>query len=92
MRYFLYIVHQNKPIGIVVDENADRVRVYPPERMGHCSEWKSEWLDYYDNLNQNGRIECMFEVCENQFKKFAEKGEIPECHDAYFVAQRKIRT
>jgi len=31
----------------------------------------------------------MFEICEAQFKKFAETGKTPDCHDAYFVAERK---
>ena len=30
----------------------------------------------------------MFEICENQYRKFAESGRVPDNHDGYFVAER----
>ncbi len=91
MRYFFYTKGWTTPAEatvIIVDENSELVTLHPP-RGGGYSHSRSTWMEYFDGLNEEGRKTTMFEICENQFKKFAEKGIMPENHDAYFVAQRR---
>ena len=89
MRYFYYINGPNKATVVIADENNDRVTLFPPERVNHCSTRKSDWIDYYNGLDEDCRKTIMFEICENQYKKFAETGRVPDNHDGYFVAQRQ---
>ena len=86
MRYFVYINQPNGWTIIVADENDDRVKLYPPERVHECSSNKADWIGYYDMLG-----ESMYEICENQFKKCIVTGVIPENYNEYFVAQRKAK-
>ena len=88
MRYFFYINRPDRRTVVIADENKDRVELYPPERANDCSARKSDWLDYYNSLDEDGRKTTMFEICENQYKKFAETGRVPDNHDGYFVAER----
>ena len=74
---------------VIVNESSDNVTLHP--HPNNCSIRKSDWLCYYDNLDEEGRRTIVYEICENQFRKFDETGVTPESHDAYFVAQRMIR-
>ena len=91
MRYFFYANRPDRGGVIVVDESAERVTVYPPERVNEWSTRKTDWLDYYAGLDEEGRKLSMWEICKNQFTKFANTGVVPDNHDAYFVAQRNKR-
>ena len=90
MRYFFYI-NGNQLTAVKVDENSDIVKLCPPERTIICSLFKSDWLSYYNGIPQHLKETSMFEICENQYKKFVEKGITPLCHDDYFVAQLKAK-
>jgi hypothetical protein len=89
VRYFYYLANHARRFAVVVDEDSESVTFHPHQRTGSCSVRKADWLDYYAGLNEEGRKTSMFEICENQFKKFAIGGVEPENHDPYFVAQRR---
>ena len=56
MRYFVYINQPNRWTIIVADENDDRVKLYPPERIHECSSNKADWIGYYDMLGEEEKI------------------------------------
>lgn len=80
MRYFFY----RKPFttektAVIVDENSSRVILFPTAGRNYYSIDKSTWISYYKDvkLYPPEGDQPIFEICENQFKKFKEKGVIP---------------
>jgi hypothetical protein len=77
VRYFYY-TNENTGLStvVIVDESSDRVTLYPEEGRTNYSHSKSDWLCHHRNLDANGR-KNMYEICENQFKKFKEQKIVP---------------
>lgn len=61
----------------MIDESSDYIKLYPEEdwNAGY-SHYKYNWVRYYERCKQD-TIKQVFEICENQFKKFKENGIIP---------------
>jgi hypothetical protein len=81
VRYFYY-TNENTGIStvVIVDERSDRVTLWPEEGRTNYSHSKSDWLQHYGGLNVNGR-KNMYQICENQFKKFRDRGTVPDNWD-----------
>lgn len=80
MRYFFYT--DSVSTVIIVDEKAGNVMFYP-ERGYRYSSDKQCWMDYYSRRKEEGgnNKQPMFEICENQFKKFKELSITPQNWD-----------
>jgi hypothetical protein len=80
MRYFYYTnTYTGISTVIIFDENSVHVTLYPERPEGY-SRYKCDWLNYYENLSPEEK-KCMYEICENQFRKFKEHGTIPNNWD-----------
>ena len=81
MRYFFYTeLHRSNKSStiIIVDENPSTVKLFPDHLHGF-SKRKQDWLGFYDARKKHKSD--IFEICENQYKKFVEKGIKPEDWD-----------
>ena len=77
MRYFCYIENGNKTKTTVIKMNETAFVEFYPERAGWtCS--KSYLLSLYEISKRSTNDWKMFEICENQFNKFKNKGITPE--------------
>jgi hypothetical protein len=80
VRYFFYR-NENRPSEytvIIVDENRSCVTLFPDR--SNYSMHKSDWLDYYRGKKEHPESytdRFIFEICENQFKKFKNHGVMP---------------
>lgn len=84
MRYFFYSKNGGEKTIIIVDESSHSVKLYPSENRVWYAHEKSSWLDYHKRMKESHvppGEPPIFEICENQFKKFKEKGIIPENWD-----------
>lgn len=77
MRYFYY-TNDNTGLStvVIVDETADLVTLYPEEGRLNYSHNTRDWLGHYKCLDTAGKRN-MYEICENQFKKFKEQKIVP---------------
>ena len=78
MRYFYYTNENRKTEStvIIIDENSSRVTLFPPRT--NYSMYRSDWLDYYKGKKNNPSSDrLIFEICENQFRKFRDRGVTP---------------
>ena len=80
MRYFYYTAElTSKSTIIIVDEKSDVVKLFPG-RVGYSNE-KYVWLNHYEGLkigcNKDCNRDLMYEICENQYKKFVATGAVP---------------
>jgi hypothetical protein len=79
VRYFYYTNERTKiSTVIIVDERSEEVSLFPTEGRNDYSTLRDSWLRHYERLDDR---KFMFEICENQFKKFVEKGIVPENWD-----------
>ena len=80
MRYFFYTDGTSglKSTVIIIDENSPTIRLFPDHLHGF-SKRKQDWLGFYDARKKHKSD--IFEICENQYKKFVEKGIKPEDWD-----------
>ena len=80
MRYFYYI-NESRPTEqtvIIIDENRSCITLFPDRT--HYSMQKNDWLGYYRQKKESPdyyKERIIFEICENQFKKFKEQGVKP---------------
>ena len=79
MRYFYYTnTNNDESTVIIIDENRSCVTLFPDRSK--YSMHKGDWLDYYRGKKENPesyRDGLIFEICENQFKKFKDHGVKP---------------
>lgn len=76
MKYFYYTnENNNTSTVIIVDENSDVVTLFP--QRTNYSFHKYDWISYYNQKRTDNGRSLMFEICENQFKKFKEHGTVP---------------
>ncbi len=79
MRYFVYkrSSFPGDDTVVIIDESSKLVKTVP-NRGASYSQSKDTWLDYY-NSNRSKEVDgaIIFEICENQFKKFIEQNVIP---------------
>jgi hypothetical protein len=81
MRYFYYTNQLTKiSTAIIVDELSEEVSFFPTEGRNGFSTLIESWINYYERRCAAER-KFMFEICENQFKKFVERGIVPENWD-----------
>ena len=91
MRYFFYILQVcDERTVIIVDGGSDVTTTFP--NRGHYSKSKKDWLDYYQYIKDSNDVADgnIYEICENQFKKFAEKGVVPENWNGIWPYTRPI--
>ena len=63
--------------AIIIDEETNKIQSYPAFNA-NTSLSKSLWLSFYrDETTQIRRNPRIFQMCENQFKKFRDKGITP---------------
>jgi hypothetical protein len=94
VRYFCYIKkYPAESTVVIVDESDERVTLFP-DRTGY-SYRKQAWLDCYTrecgrrNDEDDDEEIKIYEICENQFKKFAEKGIVPENWEGIWPRRKK---
>ena len=86
MRYFFHIKYSNSNTSysanlltvIIVDEKSNAVKLFPG-RVSYSDE-KSVWLTYYNKqklYHINKEDAEIYKICENQYKKFVDKGIVP---------------
>jgi len=84
MRYFFYTSSNDKDSNtvIIIDENSNQVKLSPHRSWGY-SIHKHDWIEFYDTHRRKSKSfsSKIFEICENQYKKFVEKGIKPEDWD-----------
>ena len=64
----------------MINESANSVTLFPYRGTGNYSLNKDDWMNYYARMKEDHH-ELMFEICENQAKKFTEQGIMPQNWD-----------
>jgi hypothetical protein len=79
VRYFFYTNFKKESTIVIIDESIT-VKFFPNVNgEGEFSLRKSDWIAFYAVRKRNKYD--VFEICENQYKKFVEKGIKPEDWD-----------
>lgn len=82
MRYFFYVKEDGSNGTIIkVDDNKGLVKMFPDRHLSpnYWGDDKIGWMRYYEGRKSKNIAYTaqMFEICENQAKKFMERSIVP---------------
>jgi hypothetical protein len=79
IRYFFYSYNYKRYV-VIFDEKCSDIKIFPDDPTIDFSRSKSVWMGYYES-EKSSKKPKMFEICENQFKKYQLYRTVPENWD-----------